>query len=125
MELLHPCIKVSDLDESLEYYVDHLGLEETHRFTVGGVTNVYLGADEGTAELQLKHDPEDANVEPSGVDHIGFEVDDCDETVEHMVENAGAEIIREPADGTGMPVRFAFISDPDGYAIEVLHELEE
>jgi hypothetical protein len=42
-----------------------------------------------------------------------------------MVEEAGAERIGEPADGTGMPVRFAFISDPDGYAVEVLHELED
>ena len=118
MELAHAAICVSDLDRAMEFYAA-LGFEESHRFTLNGVENVYIGASEDGA-LQLRHDPERTTpIAPSraDVDHLAFTVEDVEATFEAAIEAGGAAVLEpteiEPADAYA-----AFVEDPEGYTVE-------
>ncbi len=93
MDVAHTAICVSDLDRAMEFY-DALGFEETNRFTLDGVENVYLGRD-GDGDLQLRHDPDRTTpVAPNraDVDHIAFTVDDVAETFETAIDAGAAPV---------------------------------
>ncbi len=119
MELAHVALCVSDLDRALAFYGE-LGFEETHRFTLNGVENVYIGADDSDGALQLRYDPDRTTpIAPSRADHdhIAFTVDDVDATFETAIEAGGAAVLEpteiEPADAYA-----AFVEDPEGYTVE-------
>jgi len=119
MELAHVAICVSNLDRALEFY-EELGFEETHRFTLHGVENVYIGADDADGALQLRYDPSRTTpIAPSRADHdhIAFTVDDVEETFEAALDAGGAAVLEpteiEPADAYA-----AFVEDPEGYTVE-------
>jgi lactoylglutathione lyase len=142
MELAHVALSVSDLDRALEFYGE-LGFEETHRFTLSGVENVYIAADdseddgaiatessdsasgdEGAAStdgaLQLRYDDSRTTpIAPSRADHdhIAFTVDDVEATFEAALDAGGAAVLEpteiEPADAYA-----AFVEDPEGYTVE-------
>ncbi|MBV0902142.1 VOC family protein [Haloarcula salina] len=120
MDLAHVAICVSDLDRAMDFYGD-LGFEETHRFTLDGVTNVYLGRDsDGEADLQLRHDPDRTTpIAPSraDVDHVAFTVDDVDDTFETAID-AGAAPVLEPTEIDAAGAYAAFVEDPEGYTLE-------
>ncbi|MDQ2073673.1 VOC family protein [Haloarcula sp. NS06] len=118
MDLAHTAICVSDLDRAMAFY-DALGFEETNRFTLDGVDNVYLGRD-GDGDLQLRHDPDRTTpVAPNraDVDHIAFTVDDVEETFETAI-NAGAAPVLEPTQIDAADAFAAFVEDPEGYTLE-------
>jgi lactoylglutathione lyase len=119
MELAHVAICVSDLDSALEFYGE-LGFEETHRFTLGGVENVYLGKPGSDGDLQLRYDPDRTTpIAPSraDTDHVAFTVDDVEATFEAALDAGGAAVLEpteiEPADAYA-----AFVEDPEGYTLE-------
>ncbi|AAV47308.1 lactoylglutathione lyase [Haloarcula quadrata] len=123
MDLAHTAICVSDLDRAMEFY-DALGFEETNRFTLDGVENVYLGRD-GDGDLQLRHDPDRTTpVAPNraDVDHIAFTVDDVAETFETAID-AGAAPVLEPTEVDAADAFAAFVEDPEGYTLEFYHWL--
>ncbi|WP_254272657.1 VOC family protein [Haloarcula marina] len=118
MELAHAAICVSDVERAMAFY-ETLGFEETHRFTLDGVQNIYLGRD-GDADIQLRYDADRTTpIAPSraDVDHIAFTVDDVDETFETAIEAGGTAVLEptaiEPADAYA-----AFVEDPEGYTLE-------
>ncbi|KOX94890.1 VOC family protein [Haloarcula rubripromontorii] len=118
MDLAHTAICVSDLDRAMEFY-DALGFEETNRFTLDGVENVYLGRD-GDGDLQLRHDPERTTpIAPNraDVDHIAFTVDDVEGTYETAID-AGAAPVLEPTEVDAADAFAAFVEDPEGYTLE-------
>ncbi|NLV05137.1 VOC family protein [Haloarcula rubripromontorii] len=118
MDLAHTAICVSDLDRAMEFY-DALGFEETNRFTLDGVENVYLGQD-GDGDLQLRHDPERTTpIAPNraDVDHIAFTVDDVEGTYETAID-AGAAPVLEPTEVDAADAFAAFVEDPEGYTLE-------
>jgi len=118
MDLAHTAICVSDLDRAMEFY-DALGFEETNRFTLNGVENVYLGRD-GDGDLQLRYDPDRTTpVAPNraDVDHIAFTVDDVEETFEGAID-AGAAPVLEPTEIDAADAFAAFVEDPEGYTLE-------
>ncbi|GCF13898.1 hypothetical protein Harman_18330 [Haloarcula mannanilytica] len=118
MELAHTAICVSDLDRAMDFY-GALGFEETHRFTLDGVENVYLGRN-GDADLQLRYDPDRTTpVAPNraDVDHIAFTVDDVEETFETAID-AGAAPVLEPTEIDAADAFAAFVEDPEGYTLE-------
>lgn len=118
MKYLHTMVRVQDLDESLKFYCDGLGLQEVRRKEVpeGRFTLVFLSAPESPeAEVELTYnwDPE---VYSGGRNfgHLAFEVADIYATCAHL-QALGVTINRPPRDG-----RMAFVRSPDGISIELL-----
>lgn len=118
MKYLHTMVRVTDLDASLEFYCNKLGLKQVHRVDVeaGRFSLVFLAA-EGSpeAQIELTHnwDPE----EYSGgrnFGHLAFEVENIYETCQRL-RDAGVTINRPPRDG-----RMAFVRSPDAISIELL-----
>lgn len=124
MDVLHTAIWVSDIEETLEFYVDTLGLEKTNEFVSGdGATNVYVAGDDDV-ELQFKYKPDREVPEPAGIDHIALTVDDTDAMVERLVEETACTLERGPLTSEGANARVAFLEGPDGYGLELVEELD-
>jgi len=118
MRYYHTMVRVSDLEESLDFYIRKLGLQETRRIErpEGRYTLVFLGADENPeAEIELTYnwDPEDYTGGRS-FGHLAFHVENIYEKCQHLMDN-GVTINRPPRDG-----RMAFVRSPDGISIELL-----
>lgn len=129
MRYLHTMLRVSNLDESLSFFCDVMGMREVKRHANerGRFTLVFLAApgDEAQAqetqspvlELTYNWDPEDyAGGRNFG--HIAFEVDDIYATCRNIAER-GIVINRPPRDG-----RMAFLRTPDNISIELLQKGE-
>ena len=122
MRYLHAMVRVRDLDASLRFFRDGLGLVETrrHDYPEGRFTLVYLGAPanpEAEVELTWNYDDEDYG-DARNFGHLAFEVDDIPVTCAHLVAQ-GITINRPPRDG-----RMAFVRSPDGISIELLQRGE-
>ena len=129
MRYLHTMVRVTDLDASLQFYCQKLGLEEIRRaeFPDGRFTLVFLAAaqDRGRAkserapllELTYNWDPERYG-QGRNFGHLAFEVDDIYALCEAL-GNAGVTINRPPRDG-----RMAFVRSPDNISIELLQKGE-
>ena len=122
-KVIHIMIRVTDLDKSLKFYTDVLGLHESHRLEFPDFALVYLRNAENDMEVELTLNK--GRTEPythgSGYGHIGVVVDDL--AARHQVlEVAGyaPAPIKEFKRGDELLARFFFIQDPDGYKIEVL-----
>jgi lactoylglutathione lyase len=124
MEIAHAAISVSDLDQAAEFY-GALGFEETHRFTLNGVENVYLGLPDSDGDIQLRYDPERTTpIAPSraDVDHVAFTVDDVEAQFEAALDAGGAPVL-EPTEIPEADAKAAFVEDPEGYTIELFRWL--
>lgn len=128
MQYLHTMVRVSNLDESLDFYCDKLGLVEISRREVeaGRFTLVFLAApeDERRArsddrapmlELTWNWDPEEYTG-GRNFGHLAFRVEDI-YAICQSLHDAGVTINRPPRDG-----RMAFVRSPDGISIELLQE---
>lgn len=126
MRYLHTMIRVRDLDASLRFYCDGLGLREVRRKEVpqGRFTLVFLAApDSPDAEIELTYNwpPEDGSpAEDYGsarnFGHLAFRVDDIYATCAHL-QAMGVAINRPPRDG-----HMAFVRSPDLISIELLQD---
>jgi lactoylglutathione lyase len=122
MKYLHTMVRVSDLDASLQFYCNHLGLEEIHRVDVeaGRFTLVFLsapGEPEAQVELTWNWDPETLSV-GRNFGHLAYQVDDIYATCQRLMD-AGVTINRPPRDG-----HMAFVRSPDQVSIELLQKGE-
>jgi lactoylglutathione lyase len=111
-------VRVNDLDASLDFYCNKLGLKELRRVDVeaGRFTLVFLGAPENPdAQVELTHnwDPEELDG-GRNFGHLAYAVDDIYATCQGL-QDAGVTINRPPRDG-----RMAFVRSPDGISIELL-----
>lgn len=118
MKYLHTMVRVSDLDASLRFYCEGLGLQEVRRKEVpeGRFTLVFLSAKESPeAEIELTYnwDPE-TYTGGRNFGHLAFSVEDIYQTCAHL-KAMGVTINRPPRDG-----RMAFVRSPDGISIELL-----
>lgn len=122
-KVIHTMIRVLDLDKSMKFYADVLGLRESHRLDFPDFALVYLRNPENDVELELTLNKgrTEAYTHGTGYGHIAVVVDDLD--AEHAkAAAAGYEPapIKEFKRGDELLARFFFIQDPDGYKIEVL-----
>jgi len=129
MQYLHTMVRVSDLEASLHFYCNLLGLKEISRkeSEKGRFTLVFLAApedeararEEGTAmvELTWNWDPEDYSG-GRNFGHLAYRVEDIYVLCEHLQAN-GVTINRPPRDG-----HMAFVRSPDGISIELLQKGE-
>lgn len=120
MKYLHTMVRVKDLDKSLQFYCETLGLVESRRKEVpaGRFTLIFLAAPENAdAELELTYnwDPEDYD-EGRNFGHLAFSVDDIYQTCQKFMD-AGVTINRPPRDGY-----MAFVRSPDNISIELLQK---
>lgn len=120
MKYLHTMVRVSDLDRSLAFYRDALGLEEVSRKDVpqGRYTLVFLAAPGDRAaqvELTFNWDPE---VYQGGRNfgHLAYGVDNIYASCQRLLDH-GVTVLRPPRDG-----RMAFVRSPDGISIELLQQ---
>ena len=118
MKYLHTMVRVTDLDESLDFYCNKLGLVELRRYdnAPGRFTLVFLavpGNESAQIELTYNWDSETYD-EGRNFGHLAYEVDDIYATCQRLVE-AGVTINRPPRDG-----RMAFVRSPDNISIELL-----
>ena len=121
-KFLHSCIRVMDLDKSLNFYKDALGFQETRRkdYPVDEFTLVFLSDSNRNFELELtyNYDREVPYEIGNGYSHIAVSVDDLESSRERHI-NMGYEVT-ELMGLPGSPPRYYFITDPDGYEIEII-----
>lgn len=118
MKYLHTMVRVTDLEASLRFYRDALGLQvlRTHDVPQGRFTLVFLAAPgDSQAQVELTHnwDPEDLGGSRN-FGHLAYAVDDIYATCERLQAH-GVTILRPPRDG-----HMAFVRSPDNISIELL-----
>ncbi len=118
MKYLHTMVRVSDVDASLRFYRDALGLEVLSRkdYPQGRFTLIFLAAPgDSDAQVELTHnwDPESYGG-GRNFGHLAYAVDDIYAACERLQEH-GVPVNRPPRDG-----RMAFVRSPDGISIELL-----
>ena len=129
MRYLHTMVRVRDLEESLDFYCNKLGLAEVRRYESekGRFTLVFLSAPKDVeqakasqaplVELTYNWDPEDYGG-GRNFGHLAYRVDDIYATCQRLMD-AGVTINRPPRDGN-----MAFVRSPDNVSIELLQEGE-
>jgi len=127
MRYLHTMVRITDVDQSLDFFCNKLGMKEVRRTDseAGRYTLIFLAApdDEETGratqaplvELTYNWDPETYG-EGRNFGHLAFAVDDIYDTCQRLTD-AGVTINRPPRDG-----RMAFIRSPDNVSIELLQK---
>jgi lactoylglutathione lyase len=127
MRYLHTMVRISNIEQSLDFYCKKFGMEETRRYEseAGRFTNIFLAAPLDKAagakdkapllELTYNWDPE-VYTGGRNFGHLAFEVDDIYALCDKLMK-AGVVINRPPRDG-----RMAFIRSPDNVSIELLQK---
>ena len=122
MKYLHTMVRVTDIDESLDFYCSKLGLVEQRRKEVpeGRFTLIFLAAPgDESAQVELTY-----NWDPQRYDggrnfgHLAYEVENIYESCQRLMD-LGVTINRPPRDG-----HMAFVRSPDGISIELLQQGE-
>ena len=118
MKFYHTMVRVTDLDESLDFYCKGLGLQEIRRVDrpEQRYSLVFLGAPQNPEvqiELTYNYDPEDYTG-GRNFGHLAFHVENIYTKCQHLIER-GVTINRPPRDGY-----MAFVQSPDGISIELL-----
>lgn len=115
---LHTMLRVLNLEQSLDFYVNKLGLQLIRRkdYESGRYTLVFLGPTPDEPILELTHNWDQSEPYSIGRNfgHVAFGVSDIYATCQHL-QAQGVDILRPPRDG-----RMAFIKSPDGASVELL-----
>ena len=124
MKYLHTMVRIKNIEESLNFYCNNLGLKEIRRTESekGRFTLIFLSADNsdeetGLLELTYNWDSEDYN-NGRNFGHLAYKVKNIYEVCQKLLDN-GVIINRPPRDG-----HMAFVQSPDGISIEILQEGE-
>jgi lactoylglutathione lyase len=125
MRILHTMIRVGDLDASLAFYTNVLGMtlfrKKDHpdgRFTLAFVG--YGSEDQGAIELTHNWDTKTYEL-GGGFGHVALEVEDIQATCDG-IRKAGGKVTREPGPMKHGTTVIAFVEDPDGYKIELIQK---
>ena len=120
MKFLHTMIRVIDIEKSLAFFIDGLGLIETKRVEVpeGKFTLVFLATEQGAPEIELTHNWDTTEQYDAGRNfgHLAFEVDNIYQLCQKLMK-LGIMINRPPRCG-----HMAFVKSPEGISIELLQK---
>jgi len=123
MKFLHTMVRVKDLDESIDFFSNKLGLIETRRkdYKDGRFTLLYLATETGEPEVELTYnwDQETDYSDGNNFGHLAFSVENIYDYCQMLIDK-GVIILRPPRDG-----HMAFIRTPDQISIEFLQEGEK
>jgi lactoylglutathione lyase len=122
MRMLHTMIRVGNLQRSIEFYTQVLGMKllRQSEYPSGRFTNAFVGYDDEwkTSVLELTHNWDTSSYDlGNGYGHVAIEVDDAYKTCEE-VKKRGGKVTREPGPMKHGTTVIAFVEDPDGYKIE-------
>lgn len=124
MRMLHTMLRVEDLDRSLAFYTDVMGMKllrksdnPQYEYTLAFVG---YGDESEQAVLELTYNWDGQTYEKGNAyGHVAFEVEDIYDFCDHLAAN-GADVYRKPGPVKGGSTVIAFVRDPDGYAIELI-----
>lgn len=128
MKILHTMLRVGDLERSIRFYQDVLGLKLVSRrdYPEGRFTLAFLGAEDRVdgeqlgAELELTHNWDTASYElGNAYGHVALEVLDAYQACD-LVKARGGKVVREAGPMKHGSTVIAFVEDPDGYKIEFI-----
>ena len=124
MRILHTMLRVTDLQKSISFYTELMGMRLLRRkdYPEGKFTLAFLGyGDESdTTVLELTHNWDTSSYElGTAYGHIAIEVDDVYEACD-KIKTKGGQVVREAGPMKGGTSILAFVKDPDGYMIELL-----
>ena len=124
MRLLHTMLRVGDLERSIKFYTEILGMRLLRQkdYPDGKFTLAFLGYgdEKDTTAIELTYNWETDQYDlGDGFGHLAIEVDDVYKAAED-IRAAGGRIIREPGPMNAGTTIIAFVADPDGYQIELL-----
>jgi lactoylglutathione lyase len=124
MRLLHTMLRVGNLQQSLDFYINVLGMKLLRQkdYPEGRFTLAFVGYGEehNTSVLELTHNWDTSDYElGTGYGHIALEVEDVYAACE-KIKAAGGKVVREAGPMKHGTTILAFVEDPDGYKIELL-----
>lgn len=123
MKMAHTCVRVKDLEASLDFYTKAFGFEESSRrdFPDAKFTLVYLTLPGDDYELELTYNYDHPSYDlGDGYGHIAISSDDVEGL--HAKHKEAGFNVTDLKGLPGFPPSYYFIVDPDGYKIEVIHE---
>lgn len=124
MRLLHTMIRVGDLERSIAFYTDVLGMKLLRRmdYPAGKFTNAFIGygdeKDHSVIELTYNWGVDHYEL-GTGFGHLALEVDDVYQAADE-IKKRGGKILREAGPMNAGTTIIAFVADPDGYSIELI-----
>lgn len=126
MRLLHTMLRVGDLDRSLAFYTDVLGMKLLRRkdYPDGKFTLAFVGYQEESegAVIELTHNWDTPSYDlGNGYGHIALEVENAYDACERIKEKGG-NVVREAGPMKHGQTVIAFVEDPDGYKIELIQQ---
>ncbi len=131
MKFLHSMIRVKDIQKSLDFYQNVLGLKIQDKKTLEDCELYFLAEYDGAVEIELTNNfeiPENGYENGNCFGHFAFATDNMDAFSEH-IKALGYKFLYEPykltlkaADGTEKVKKIAFIKDPDGNEIEIIQK---
>lgn len=124
MKYLHTMLRVGDLDKSIKFYTELLGMKLLRKrdFPDGKFTLAFLGygSETDNTVLELTHNWETEGYDPgNGYGHIAIGVEDVYATCDD-IRARGGKVVREPGPMMHGTTVLAFVEDPDGYKVELL-----
>ena len=126
MRMLHTMLRVGNLERSLDFYQNVLGMQllRQHNYPDGKFSLAFVGygneAENTVLELTYNWDTENYNL-GDAFGHIAIEVDDAYQACE-MVKQKGGKVVREAGPMKHGTTVIAFVEDPDGYKIEFIQK---
>jgi lactoylglutathione lyase len=122
MELIHTCYRITDPDRSVAFY-EALGFEKRRELPIRDeAINIFMGLPGDDDRLELTHNfGVDSYELGTGYGHIALTVDDLDGTLEQLA-GQGIEPERPPYTVREGGSRLCFVSDPDGYRVELIEQ---
>ena len=126
MRFLHTMIRVGDLDKSINFYTEILGMKLLRKqdYPGGRFTLAFVGYgdEKDNTVVELTHNWDETQYDlGNAFGHLAFGVEDIYATCEHM-RQSGAVICREPGPMKHGSTVIAFVEDPDGYKIELIQK---
>lgn len=131
MKFLHSMIRVKNIDESLKFYKDFLGLNIIAKKSLEDCDLYFMGEDKNSCQIELTYNyetPENGYTNGDAFGHFAFAVDNMDEVVK-KAKLSGYDFLWEPfnleikdSDGNISYNKIAFLKDPDGNEIELIQQ---
>ena len=125
MKILHAMIRVKDIDASMKFYTELLGLKKTHEIKLEDCLLHFLKGEDGDFEIELTENfdiPENGYENGNVFGHFAVETDDMDK-FNAKLKSLGYEYLYEPFIMDEAQSKIAFVKDPDGNEIEIIQKI--